>query len=117
MQDLGSFGKASSYNHSFYAQDAWQIGRGLTLNVGLRVEKESLPSETTAGGFPSKPINFGWGDKIAPRIGGAWDVFRDGRLKLFGSYGVYNDLMKLNLAISSFGGQYWQNCFYALNTC
>jgi len=24
--------------------------------------------------------------------------------------------MKLNLAISSFGGQYWQNCVYALNT-
>ncbi len=116
VQDLGSFGKASSYNHSFYAQDAWQIGHGVTLNVGLRVEKESLPSETTAGGFPSNPINFGWGDKIAPRIGGAWDVFRDGRLKVFGSYGVYNDLMKLNLAISSFGGQYWQNCFYALDT-
>ena len=35
---------------------------------------------------------------------------------MFGSYGVYNDLMKLNLAISSFGGQYWQNCFYALDT-
>ena len=116
VQDLGSFGKASSYNHSFYAQDAWTIGRGLTINVGLRVEKESLPSETTAGGFPSKPINFGWGDKIAPRLGAAWDVFKDGKLKLFGSYGVYNDLMKLNLAISSFGGQYWQNCFYALDT-
>jgi hypothetical protein len=24
--------------------------------------------------------------------------------------------MKLNLAISSFGGQYWQQCYYALNT-
>jgi hypothetical protein len=116
VQDLGSLGKASSYNHSFYAQDSWTIGRGLTINAGLRVERESLPSETTAGGFPSKPINFGWGDKIAPRVGAAWDVFKDGRLKLFGSYGVYNDLMKLNLAISSFGGQYWQNCFYALNT-
>ena len=116
VQDLGSFGTASSYNHSFYAQDAWQIGRGFTINAGLRVEKESLPSETTAGGFPSKPINFGWGDKIAPRLGAAWDVFKDGRLKVFGSYGVYNDLMKLNLAISSFGGQYWQNCFYGLDT-
>jgi hypothetical protein len=116
VQDLGSFGKAVSYNHSFYAQDSWTLGRGLTINAGLRVEKESLPGETTAGGFPAKPINFGWGDKIAPRLGAAWDVFRDGKLKLFGSYGVYNDLMKLNLAISSFGGQYWQNCFYALDT-
>jgi hypothetical protein len=116
VQDLGSLGKASSYNHSFYAQDSWTIGRGLTINAGLRIEKESIPSETTAGGFPSQPISFGWGDKIAPRLGAAWDVFKDGRLKLFGSYGVYNDLMKLNLAISSFGGQYWQNCFYALDT-
>ena len=24
--------------------------------------------------------------------------------------------MKLNLAISSFGGQYWNNCYYALGT-
>jgi len=116
VQDYGSFGKASSYNHSFYAQDAWTVGRGITINAGLRVEKESLPSETQAGGFPSTPISFGWGDKIAPRIGGAWDVFRDGRMKVFGSYGVFNDLMKLNLAISSFGGQYWQNCFYAMDT-
>ncbi len=116
IQDYGSFGNVSSFNHSFYGQDSWTIGRGVTINAGLRVEKESLPSETQAGGFPSTPISFGWGDKIAPRIGGAWDVFRDGRMKVFGSYGVFNDLMKLNLAISSFGGQYWQNCFYGLNT-
>ena len=36
-------------------------------------------------------------------------------MKVFGSYGVFNDQMKLNLAISSFGGQYWQNCAYAMN--
>jgi len=114
--DFGSKGYASSVNHSFFAQDSWTLGRGLTINAGLRVEKEYLPSETTAGGFPSKPINFGWGDKIAPRLGAAWDVFHDGKMKVFGSYGVINDLMKLNLAISSFGGQYWQNCFYALDT-
>jgi hypothetical protein len=116
VEDLGSFGKAVSYNHSFFAQDSWMLGHGVTINAGLRIEKESLPGETTAGGFPAKPINFSWGDKIAPRLGAAWDVFRDGKLKVFGSYGVYNDLMKLNLAISSFGGQYWQNCFYALDT-
>ena len=116
VQDFGSYGYASSFNHSLYAQDAWTIGRGITINAGLRIEKESLPSETTAGGFPSKPIQFGWGDKIAPRLGVAWDVFRDGKMKVFGSYGVFNDLMRLNLAISSFGGQYWQNCFYGLDT-
>jgi hypothetical protein len=53
---------------------------------------------------------------VAPRIGAAYDVFKDGRMKIFGSYGVYYDMMKLNLAISSFGGQYWNNCVYAINT-
>jgi hypothetical protein len=116
VQDYGSNGQATSVNHGFFAQDAWTIGRGITINAGLRVEKEYLPAEDQPIGGISKPINFGWGDKIAPRVGAAWDVFKDGRMKVFGSYGVFNDIMKLNLAISSFGGQYWQNCAYAMNT-
>ncbi len=116
VYDFGTGGQATSYNHGFFGQDAWTIGRGITLNLGLRVEREYLPGEGLQGpGVPSKPINFGWGDKIAPRIGAAWDVFKDGRMKVFGDYGVFNDVMKLNVAISSFGGQYWQNCAYALN--
>ena len=113
IMDYGSLGKVTSLNHGFFFQDAWTIGKGVTINAGLRIEKEYLPGETTAG-LPAKPIQFGWGDKIAPRLGAAWDVFKDGRMKVFGSYGVFNDIMKLNLAISSFGGQYWQNCIYAM---
>jgi Carboxypeptidase regulatory-like domain len=113
--DFGTGGKATSYNHSLFAQDAWTLGRGLTVNAGIRIEKEFLPASTTTGQNAPHPINFGWGDKIAPRLGAAWDVFRDGKMKVFGDYGVFNDVMKLNLAISSFGGQYWNNCAYALN--
>ncbi len=125
VQDFGTEGKATSFNHGFFAQDAWTIGRGITINAGLRVEREYLPGEKFTGEInsseplgnaPSHPINFGWGDKIAPRIGVAWDVFKDGKMKVFGSYGQFYDQMKLNLAISSFGGQWWQNCVYALNT-
>jgi hypothetical protein len=113
--DQGTKGQATSWNHSFFAQDAWTLGKGVTVNAGIRIEKESLPDENGATGLPSTPINFGWGDKIAPRIGAAWDVFRDGKMKIFGSYGVFTDNMKLNLAISSFGGQWWNNCAYQLN--
>jgi outer membrane receptor protein involved in Fe transport len=115
IEDFGSLGKATSFNHGLFVQDAWTIGRGITINAGVRVDKEYLPGEGGAGA-PNHPINFGWGDKVAPRIGVAWDVFKDGRMKVFGSYGKFYDIMKLNLAISSFGGQYWQNCVYALNT-
>jgi len=114
--DSGTDGKASNYNHALFAQDSWTVGRGITFNFGLRAEKEYLPAYQTFEGLVAKPINFSWSDKIAPRVGAAWDVLRNGKLKAFGSYGVYYDTMKLNLAISSFGGQYWNNCVYALNT-
>jgi hypothetical protein len=116
IQDYGSTGQATSMNHAFFVQDSWTIGRGVTLNAGIRLEHEYLPAEDQPSGGISKPIQFGWGSKITPRIGAAWDVFRDGRMKVFGSYGAFTDVMKLNLAISSFGGQYWQNCAYAMNT-
>jgi hypothetical protein len=115
IEDFGSLGKATSFNHGLFVQDSWTISHGVTINAGVRVDKEYLPGEGGAGA-PNHPINFGWGDKVAPRIGVAWDVFKDGRMKVFGSYGKFYDIMKLNLAISSFGGQYWQNCLYGLNT-
>jgi hypothetical protein len=116
IQDYGSHGAATSMNHAFFVQDAWTIGHGVTINAGVRFEHEYLPAEDQPQGGISKPIQFGWGDKIAPRIGAAWDVLNNGKWKVFGSYGKYFDIMKLNLAISSFGGQYWNNCYYALNT-
>ena len=38
-------------------------------------------------------MEFGWGDKIAPRFGFAYDVKGDGITKLYGSYGVFFDTM------------------------
>lgn len=116
LYDYGSLGQATSMNHAFFVQDAWTVGKGFTINAGVRVEHEYLPAENQPQGGISHPINFGWGDKVAPRIGAAWDVRNNGKWKVFGSYGKFYDIMKLNLAISSFNGQYWNNCYYALNT-
>jgi hypothetical protein len=108
---------AVDLNHGLFAQDTWTIGHGVTLNLGIRIEKENLP--VPAGLIPTgfsvpQSINFSWGDKIAPRLGAAWDVMRNGKLKVFGSYGVVNDVMKLLLAQTSWGAQGYNQCSYAL---
>jgi hypothetical protein len=113
--DFGTGGNVTSFNHGLFVQDAWTIGHGVTINAGVRLDKEYLPASSNAG-LKSNPIDFAWSDKVAPRIGAAWDVFKDGRMKVFGSYGKFFDIMKLNVAISSFGGQYWNNCTYTLDT-
>lgn len=102
---------ASDWNHALFVQDSWTVGHGVTLDLGLRVEKESLPAP---GGVNVPSINFSWTDKIAPRLGIAWDPTRRGKTKLFASYGVVNDIMKLLVAQTSFGGQAYTYCVYAL---
>ncbi|HEX9930294.1 MAG TPA: TonB-dependent receptor [Pyrinomonadaceae bacterium] len=101
---FGTVGKAQNTNQSVYIQDKWQPVNNLTLNVGVRAEKEDLPSFN--GNAP--PINFGWGDKIAPRIGVAWDIFSDGKTRLFASYGKFYDRLKFELPRGSFGGDFYR---------
>jgi len=109
----GAIVPAIDHNHALFVQDAWTIGRGLTLNLGIRVEKEDLPAPPGIGIAAIRTINFKWSDKIEPRLGAAWGS-RDGKIKIFGSYGVVNDVMKLLLAQTSFGAQGWANCSYPL---
>ena len=97
---------------AFYLQDSWQVGRGLTLNLGIRLDEENQPPFDPTR-FPT--VHFGWGDKIAPRLGGAYDVMHNGKLKVYASYGQFYDIMKLGLARGSFGSDYWHNCVYAMD--
>ncbi|MDT4897604.1 MAG: hypothetical protein QOH25_2681 [Acidobacteriota bacterium] len=110
LQDFGTVGKAGSTNSALYAQDSWQPTARLTLNLGLRIEKEDVP--TFAAG--SLPIKFGWGDKIAPRLGFAYDVMGNGKMKVFASFGRFYDRFKYQLPRGSFGGDRLLRYFFAL---
>jgi hypothetical protein len=113
----GQSGNVKSTNQGFFVQDSWQAHKRVTLNLGLRLENEFVPSFpldptghpgldiSTLSVDPKAPIRFGWGDKLAPRIGGAWDVMGNGKLKIYGSYSVFYDTMKYNLSRGSFGGE------------
>jgi hypothetical protein len=105
-------GKMDSNAHGLYVQDDWSVGHtGLTINAGIRLDREYMPPYVT--GDPS--ITFDWGSKVAPRIGGAYDVLHNGKFKVFASYGKYFDILKFSLPQGSFGGNYWHDCVYTLD--
>ncbi len=88
----------------------------LTVNVGIRTERERVPTYTTGADIPEFGIEFGYKDKFAPRVGAAYDMRGDGKWKVFGSWGLFYDFFKLELPRGSFGGDKWIEYYYTLDT-
>ena len=109
LQRFGANGDVSSKNQAIYAQDKFQIGR-LSLSLGFRIEKEGVPSFTD--GLPG--IDFDWGDKFTPRIGGAYDVTGDGKNKIFANWGWFHDRFKYELPRGSFGGNFFRRDYFEI---
>jgi len=108
LQRFGQIAKGSNLNQALYVQDKYQPFRRLTLNLGIRIEKEDIPSFNE---FPAS-FSFGYGDKIAPRFGFAYDLLGDGKTKVFGSYGKFYDRLKFRMAQGAFGGDFFRNDYF-----
>ncbi len=109
-------GNVSNTNVGLFIQDSWTIANRLTLNLGLRTENEAVPSFSLDPRIPATAIEWGFGDKLAPRAGFAWDPGGDGRTKLYGSWGLFYDIFKLEMPVGSFGGDKWLEYYYTLDT-
>ncbi|MCC6538141.1 MAG: TonB-dependent receptor [Bryobacterales bacterium] len=112
--EFGTGGTTGANLGNMYFQDNWRIIPRLTLNIGFRFEKETVPSFQRD--VQEKAFSFGWGDKFAPRLGAAFDVFGDGRMKIYGSWGRVFDWVKYELARGTFGGDYWRVRYYSLDS-
>ncbi len=73
-----------------------------------------MPSFSQDPDIPDTAITWGFGDKLAPRLGFAWDATGDGRTKLYGSWGVFYDIMKLLMPLD-FGGNFQSLHWYTLD--
>ena len=110
-------GTVTSNNWGLFVQDSWTIRNKLTLNLGLRTEQEHIPNFAQGDEFPQANVaEFGFGDKLAPRVGFSYDVKGDGRWKVYGSWGLFYDIVKLEMPRGSFGGDHWLEYYYTLDT-
>lgn len=103
-------GDVSSKNEGIYIQDKYQPFSRLTFNLGVRTERENVPSFD-----PTSPdLKFDFQDKIAPRLGVAYDLTGDGKTKVSAFYGWFYDRFKYELPRGSFGGQYFHDFYYEI---
>jgi hypothetical protein len=74
--------------YAFFIQDSWRVRSNVTVNYGLRYDRETAFSKIN--GVPDDTNNF------APRVGFVWDPFNTGQTAVRGGYGLYIDQMFLN---------------------
>jgi hypothetical protein len=98
----GMFG-TRTWENGIFAQDDWRVNHYLTLNLGIRWDYLSSPTEVhgrqsnfnlqngsivlASGG--DDPVVIGTSPKFAPRIGFAYDVGGHGSTVVRGGYGIF----------------------------
>jgi len=123
-QDLPTYADIPTRTAALYVQDDWQAAPGLTINLGLRYDRqigsfnEDVPGLLARIGdvlgpqFASFPVSNPFidtstrGDRnnFGPRAGIAWDPRNDGRMNLHAGYGMFYDNMR---TLQNFGELTW----------
>ncbi len=100
-----------------YIQDDWRVRSNLTLNIGLRWEMITPPSEvknqlanltSLSDATPhvgSPPFSNFTLHNFDPRVGFAWDPFSNGKTSVRGGFGIY-DILPLSGVVSILTSQY-----------
>jgi len=100
----GGVTKSSGKYHAAYINDAWQMSKYVTLNVGVRWEQQRL-----IGNNVQRPFVNMW----SPRVGLSVDPKGDRKSKFYANFGRYAFVLPLDAAIRAlsneedFQNSYW----------
>jgi Carboxypeptidase regulatory-like domain/TonB dependent receptor/TonB-dependent Receptor Plug Domain len=84
-------------SYGAFIQDSFHPVQRLTLDLGLRADRQTLPDATPAGNaakYPALTEGFGrTNSTVAPRIGAAYDLSGNGRSVLRGGTGIFYNFL------------------------
>ncbi len=85
-------------NASFYAQDSYKVISNLSINYGIRWERQHVLGRDADAGFA---LNHNW----APRVGVVWDPTDTGKAKIYANWGRFYENIPQDINIRAFGGE------------
>ena len=111
-----SYSLEKYHSLNLYGADSWSLGKHLTLNVGLRYERQTnvIPDQELSDGTTVSGIDdVHTFNNIAPRLGMTWRLTESGDHLLRASWGMYYEAMntylfhELNPAAPTLYTQIW----------
>jgi hypothetical protein len=79
-------------NYAAYLQDKYRIGTNLTLDLGVRWERQEM---YRPDGSVAVNLNKNW----APRLGFVWDPKGNGSSKVYGSWGYFYETIPTDIIV------------------
>lgn len=89
IEEVDAIGRATVTERSLFLEDQVRMGPFLTLHLGLRLEDFEARGPTVGATIED--------DRLAPRVGFAWDLWRRARSRLFGYHGRVHDAPAVGL--------------------
>lgn len=88
-----SFSQSGVVSDGLYANDTWQLKKRLTLNLGLRWDRQQafLPAQAGPGALTFAEVGnvITWNNNWGPRLGVSYDVTGDAKTLVKASYGQF----------------------------
>ncbi len=119
----GRFADTETLNLGLFAQESWTVLPNLTLNAGVRYERQALGAAEEVVGeidpFTGEPYTdraFSL-NNVSPRAGAIYDWTNQGRSRVFAHWGRYYESIPLDLNARGFSGETVDIRLYSPDSC